>query len=151
MLAGDRKRCFPLVCYTIDFQVGSLSARELNPDLNGNRLQLDRKIHCSLYNRQHEHRRPLSPGSSVWTSPCTDSLPLPSPSAQFVSCLFRRCSRSDAIPLHLPNYLRLPVSPFSQLPFQACHPPPPRRLTNPASHPVAHLKNKLFTHELNSL
>lgn len=127
MLAGDRKHHFPLACYTIDFQVGSLSAHELNPDLNGNRLQLDRKIHCSLYNRQHEHRRPLSPGRSVWTFPCTDCLRLPSLSAQFVSCLFRRCSRSDVIPPHLPNYLRLAVSPFSQLPFQACHPPPPHK------------------------
>lgn len=149
MFVGDRKHYFPLACYTIDFQVGSLSAHELNPDLNKNRLQLDRKIHCSLYTRQHGHRRPLSPGCSVWTFPCTNCLRLPSPSAQFVSCLFHRCSLSDVIPPHLPNYLRLPVSAFSQLPFQACHPPPP--LTNPALHPVAHSKNKLFTHELNPL
>lgn len=46
--------------------------------------------------------------------------------------------RSDVIPSHLPNYLRLsklpPVSPFSQLPFQGCHNPWPFNLTLPNSH-----------------
>lgn len=91
--------------------------------------QLDRKIHCSLYNLQY---------SRSWKLPCPDWLCFPSPSAQFVSCPFRRCSCSVVIPSHLPNYLRLPrlhpVSPFSQLPFQGCHNPWPFNLTLPNSH-----------------
>lgn len=92
---------------------------------------LDRKIHRFVAPPVFTQTFAVSGRLRSDISPLlTNCLRFPSPSAQFVSCLFRLRSRADAIPPHLLNYLRLPekkapVSPVSQLSFQACQPPPP--------------------------
>lgn len=79
------------------------------------------KIHRSLPKRRCLCRRLLSLGRSVWMFPRTNCLRFPSPSAQFVSCLFRRRSRVAVIPPHL---LKLPAASEKLLPslrFLSCH------------------------------
>lgn len=59
-------------------------------------------------------------GRSLWMFPHTNCLRFPSPSAQFVSCLFCQCSRAVGIPPHLLYYLRLPKL-LPSLRFLSCY------------------------------